>query len=123
MPVIDPSLYIHRFAARMDLGEKTHTIAMTAIRLVARMKRDWIQTGRRPAGICGVGLLIASRMHGFRRTRGEVMQVVRVTDLTLRNRLAEFGNTEASQLTPEEFLTLECVSLAVCARAGGRGRT
>ena len=109
MPVIDPSLYIHRFAARMDLGEKTHTIAMTAIRLVARMKRDWIQTGRRPAGICGVGLLIASRMHGFRRTRGEVMQVVRVTDLTLRNRLAEFGNTEASQLTAEEFLTLECV--------------
>ena len=107
MPVIDPSLYIHRFAARMDLGDMTHAVAMTAIRLVARMKRDWIQTGRRPAGICGACLLIGARMHGFRRTRAEVMQVVRVTDLTLRNRLAEFGNTQASQLPLDEFDRLE----------------
>lgn len=107
LPIIDPSLYIHRFAARMELGESTHTVSMTALRLVARMKRDWIQTGRRPAGICGACLLIASRVHGFRRTRQEIMHIVRVTDITLRNRLAEFENTPASLLSAEEFDKLD----------------
>jgi transcription initiation factor TFIIIB Brf1 subunit/transcription initiation factor TFIIB len=60
IPVIDPSLYIHRFAQRMDLGASVHTVAMTAVRLVARMKRDWIETGRRPAGICGACLLVGT---------------------------------------------------------------
>lgn len=106
LPVIDPSLYIHRFAAQMDLGDQVQSVANTALRLVARMRRDWIQTGRRPAGICGACLLIASRVHGFRRTRAEVQQIVRVTDVTLRNRLAEFENTPSSLLTPEEFDTL-----------------
>ena len=45
---------------------------MSALRLVQRMKRDWIQTGRRPSGICGAALLIAARVHGFRRTQREV---------------------------------------------------
>lgn len=28
---------------------------MTALRLVSRMKRDWMHTGRRPSGLCGAG--------------------------------------------------------------------
>ena len=28
------------------------------------MKRDWMQTGRRPSGICGAALFIASHIHG-----------------------------------------------------------
>jgi hypothetical protein len=107
LPVIDPSLYIHRFAAKLDLGDAAHAVSQTALRLVGRMSRDWIQTGRRPAGICGACLLIAARVHGFKRTRAEVQQVVRVTDMTLRNRLAEFENTPASLLTPDEFDALE----------------
>ena len=59
---------------------------MTALRLVSRMKRDWMQVGRRPSGICGAGLLIASRLHGFRRTQREIIQVVKVCDMTLRKR-------------------------------------
>lgn len=39
-------------------------IAHTAVRLVASMKRDWIQTGRRPSGICGAALFIATHIHG-----------------------------------------------------------
>jgi len=39
---------------------------ITQVRLVGRMSRDWLQTGRRPAVICGACLLIAARMHGFR---------------------------------------------------------
>ncbi|RYE97862.1 MAG: transcription initiation factor IIB family protein, partial [Methanobacteriota archaeon] len=107
-------LYIHRFAAQLDLGARTQEVSNTALRLVARMRRDWIQTGRRPAGICGACLLIAARIHGFQRTRLEVQQVVRVTELTIRNRLAEFENTPSSLLTPEEFGELVRVALCAC---------
>ena len=77
LPIIDPSLYIHRFASKLEFGDKTHLVSMSALRLVQRMKRDWIQTGRRPSGICGAALLIAARVHGFRRTQ------VRALDATL----------------------------------------
>jgi transcription factor IIIB subunit 2 len=68
LPLVDPSLYIGRFAARLDFKEKTQIVASTALRLVSRMKRDWIVTGRRPTGICGACLLISARMHNFERS-------------------------------------------------------
>lgn len=40
-------------------------MALTALRIVGRMKRDWIVAGRRPAGICAAALLISARAHGF----------------------------------------------------------
>ena len=55
LPLVDPCLYIDRFAKNLELGEKTHDVGMLALRLVARMKRDWIHVGRRPAGLCGAG--------------------------------------------------------------------
>ena len=58
LPFVDPSLYIGRFASRLEFGEKTSMVTATALRLVSRMKRDWIQTGRRPAGVCGACMLI-----------------------------------------------------------------
>jgi hypothetical protein len=45
------------------------------------------------------------------------LQVVRVTDSTLKERLIEFQQTDASQLTPDEFETMEmvgCVCYAQC---------
>lgn len=103
MPIVDPSFFVARFAARLEFGEKTSLVANTALRLVARMKRDWIQTGRRPAGVCAAGLIISARMHGFRRTEGEVVRVVRICEATLKKRLEEFSLTPSSQLTPQEF--------------------
>jgi transcription factor IIIB subunit 2 len=50
LPVVDPSVFIHRFALSLELGDKTHEVQMTANRLVQLMKRDWIQQGRSPAG-------------------------------------------------------------------------
>jgi len=55
MSVADPCLYILRFANRLEFGDKTHEVSMTALRLVQRMKRDSIHTGRRPSGLCGAG--------------------------------------------------------------------
>ncbi|PJF19050.1 Subunit Brf1 of transcription factor TFIIIB complex [Paramicrosporidium saccamoebae] len=103
MPIVDPSFFVARFSARLEFGERTSQVSNTALRLVARMKRDWIQTGRRPAGVCAAGLIIAARMHGFRRTEAEVVRVVRICEATLKKRLEEFGRTASSQLTPQEF--------------------
>jgi hypothetical protein len=64
------------FFAQMDLGNKTQVVATAALRLVAQMKRDWILTGRRPAGICAAALLIAARQNGFPRTQGEIVKVL-----------------------------------------------
>lgn len=51
----DPCLYILRFAYKLEFGEKTHEVSNTALRLVSRMKRDWLSMGRRPSGLCGAG--------------------------------------------------------------------
>mmetsp|Transcript_2661 Transcript_2661/g.6272 ORF Transcript_2661/g.6272 Transcript_2661/m.6272 type:complete len:605 (+) Transcript_2661:254-2068(+) len=100
---IDPSLYIHRFADRMNFGKSMHAVANTALRLVASMKRDWMQTGRRPAGICGAALFIASHMHGFRRKKSDIVSVVHVCEATIKKRLGEFECTPSAQLTSSEF--------------------
>ncbi len=42
LPIIDPSLYIHRFASKLEFGDKAHEVSMTALRLVARMKVLWV---------------------------------------------------------------------------------
>ncbi|CAL8298184.1 unnamed protein product [Arctogadus glacialis] len=51
----DPCLYIPRFAQLLEFGEKNRDVSMTALRLLQRMKRDWMHTGRRPSGLCGAG--------------------------------------------------------------------
>nr|XP_046267859.1 transcription factor IIIB 90 kDa subunit-like [Scatophagus argus] len=106
-PAIDPCLYIPRFAQLLEFGEKNHDVSMTAMRLVQRMKRDWMHTGRRPSGLCGAALLVAARMHDFCRTVKEIVSVVKVCESTLRKRLVEFGDTPTSQLTIEEFMKVD----------------
>ncbi|XP_070267988.1 transcription factor IIIB 90 kDa subunit isoform X2 [Myotis yumanensis] len=106
-PAIDPCLYIPRFAHLLEFGEKNHEVSMTAMRLLQRMKRDWMHTGRRPSGLCGAALLVAARMHDFRRTVKEVISVVKVCESTLRKRLTEFEDTPTSQLTVDEFMRID----------------
>lgn len=103
LPLLDPSLFIGRFASKLSLGDDTRSVANTALRLVSRMKRDWIQTGRRPSGICGAALLIACKMYGHEKTRLEIMRVVRICDATLKKRLDEFSKTDTAALSLEDF--------------------
>ncbi|XP_057679278.1 BRF1 RNA polymerase III transcription initiation factor subunit b [Corythoichthys intestinalis] len=106
-PAIDPCMLIPRFAHMLEFGAKTHDVSMTALRLVQRMKRDWMHTGRRPSGLCGAALLVAARMHKFRRTVKDVIGVVKVCQATLRKRLTEFEDTPTSQLTIDEFMKVD----------------
>ncbi|KAJ1341467.1 hypothetical protein BSLG_003121 [Batrachochytrium salamandrivorans] len=106
LPLVDPSLYISRFASKLDFGEDTQSIIKDANRLVQRMCRDWMQTGRRPAGICAASLFVASRMHNHHRTIREIILVVKICEATLRRRLREFRETPSSNLTVTDFQTI-----------------
>ncbi|KOC67649.1 Transcription factor IIIB 90 kDa subunit [Habropoda laboriosa] len=96
-----------RFANKLEFGEKTHEVSMTALRVVQRMKRDSIHSGRRPSGLCGAALLMAARLHEFNRSPADIIKVVKVHESTLRKRLIEFGDTPSSSLTLEEFMTVD----------------
>jgi transcription factor IIIB 90 kDa subunit len=52
LPMAEPTLYIVRFANKLDFEDKTADVIKDTTRLVSRMDRDWIINGRRPAGIC-----------------------------------------------------------------------
>lgn len=103
LPLIDPSIYIARFAALLDFGQETQKVAYDASRLVSRFQKDWITQGRRPAGICGACLMLAARMNHFRRSVSEVIQVVKIADVTLKARLEEFKKTPTGQLSVQDF--------------------
>lgn len=106
LPHVDPSLYISRFAVALDFGDYTQRVAQDAVRIAQRMDRDWITSGRRPAGICGACLLIAARMNGFRRTSKEMIYVVKVAEITIQKRLHEFNQTESAHLSVRDFRTI-----------------
>ncbi|KYM83702.1 Transcription factor IIIB 90 kDa subunit [Atta colombica] len=96
-----------RFAHKLEFGDKTHAVSMTALRVVQRMKRDSIHSGRRPSGLCGAALLIAARLHEFSRSTADIIKIVKVHESTLRKRLLEFGDTPSSALTLDEFMTVD----------------
>ena len=103
----DPVLFLPRFVMYLQLGDKRHEVGRTAIRIVSRMKRDWLHVGRRPAGICGAALLLAARLHGYARTQTEIVHAVKVCSNTVRKRLDEFADTPSAKLTMDEFLSID----------------
>ncbi|KAA3671670.1 transcription factor IIIB 90 kDa subunit [Paragonimus westermani] len=107
IPEMDPCLYIERFASQLEFGEKTPVVATTAMRLLQRMKKDWLTTGRRPSGLAAAALLVASRIHEFNRNEEDVARIARISQQTARKRLEEFGRTPTSALTIEDFFTVD----------------
>ncbi len=76
---MDPSVYIPRFCRICDFsaeGEEgndaAHKVCETALKLMKRMKLDWMTHGRRPSSLFGASIIIAARMHGFKRTTAEI---------------------------------------------------
>ncbi|XP_011623664.1 transcription factor IIIB 60 kDa subunit isoform X1 [Amborella trichopoda] len=115
---VDPSFFIQRFTARLveystrnTSGaayqfKKNNKISNTALNIVASMKRDWLQTGRKPSGLCGAALYIAANSYGIKCSKSDVIRVVHICEATLTKRLIEFENTESGSLTLEEFNTM-----------------
>lgn len=100
---VEVESYIERFANRLEFGSSKLKVCEDACRLMKRMKRDWMVTGRAPAGLCGACLILAARMNNFRRTVREVVYVVKVCDITISKRLDEFKRTNAADLTVDQF--------------------
>uniref|UniRef100_A0A1I7ZXC8 TFIIB-type domain-containing protein n=1 Tax=Steinernema glaseri TaxID=37863 RepID=A0A1I7ZXC8_9BILA len=107
LPNTDPCLYILRFALLLDFGEKQREVVSLATRIVQRMKRDWLSTGRRPTGLCGAALLLAARSYNFNRTVNDVVRVVHISESVVRKRLDEFSKTPSANVTIEEFNNIE----------------
>jgi len=103
LPVVDPSLYIHRYASKLEFGDKMNAVILSALRIISRLKKDWIVIGRRPDGVCAAALLISSRAHGFNVTQENTANLFKIAQDTLRRRLVEFKNTPSAQLNLEEF--------------------
>lgn len=99
-----PEDIIRRLASRLEFYNDTEKIQSAAVRIVQRMDRDWMMLGRKPAGICGSALILAARMHNYRRTPLEVSFVAKVTTATLKLRLDEFARLETAQMRISEFM-------------------
>ncbi|BFG15640.1 hypothetical protein CerSpe_019140 [Prunus speciosa] len=100
---VDPSWFIHKFTESLPGGTDKGVI-QTAQRIITSMKRDWMQTGRKPSGLCGAALYISALSHGLKCSKSDIIRIVHVCDATLTKRLVEFENTESGSLTIEEFL-------------------
>ncbi|KAK4166801.1 transcription factor iiib-like protein [Cladorrhinum sp. PSN259] len=94
---------IFRFASKLEFLHDTHKVALSAIRIARRMREDYITPGRRPSGVCGAAIILAARAHNYRRTVREVVYIAKVTMATLQERMQEFANVPAAQLTVKEF--------------------
>ncbi|CAH8560974.1 unnamed protein product [Dicrocoelium dendriticum] len=107
IPEMDPCLYIERFASQLEFGDKMPAVATTAMRLLQRMKKDWLATGRRPSGLAAAALLVAARIHEFNRNEEDVARIARISQQTARKRLDEFGRTPTSALSIEDFFAVD----------------
>uniref|UniRef100_A0A183CG80 B-related factor 1 n=1 Tax=Globodera pallida TaxID=36090 RepID=A0A183CG80_GLOPA len=107
LPPTDPCMYVLRFSAMLDFGDQQKEVALLATRIIQRMKRDWMSTGRRPTGICGAALLLAARALNLNRTVTDVVHVVNISYAVVKRRLDEFANTPSGALTIDEFSTVD----------------
>ncbi|SBS88770.1 transcription factor IIIb subunit, partial [Plasmodium malariae] len=103
VPNIDPSLFLERFAHKLNLKNDIYKVTYTGIKLIQAMTRDWISTGRRPTGLCGAALLISTRMHGIPINSNTIANIVRISNPTIIKRLSEFKNTNTAKIKASEF--------------------
>ncbi|GAM84132.1 hypothetical protein ANO11243_021240 [Dothideomycetidae sp. 11243] len=102
-PVAEIEPLLMKYCTKLEFGDKTRQVAEDAARIVKRMKRDWMVTGRHPSGLCGACIVLAARMNNFRRTVREIVYIVKVSEITIGSRLAEFKRTRSSTMSVDEF--------------------
>ncbi|KAK2989634.1 hypothetical protein RJ640_019353 [Escallonia rubra] len=97
----DPAFVVMGLAGLVPKDCKA--VGRTALRIIASMKRDWMQTGRKPSGLCGAALYISALSHGHKYSKSDVVRIVHICEATLTKRLIEFENTKSGGLTFIEF--------------------
>jgi Brf1-like TBP-binding domain/Transcription factor TFIIB repeat len=97
--------FIYRYSGRLNLGGNQNKVNILATKITAQMNRDWIHTGRRPAGICAVALQIACNTYNITTvTRKDICRVLRICDATVTKRIREFEQTPAALMSKDDFL-------------------
>jgi len=71
------------------------------------MNRDWICTGRRPAGLIGACILIYAKLNKLNIDINLISNVMHVCSQTILNRIEEFSLTLVASMTMEEFELFE----------------
>ncbi|KAE8733708.1 Cyclin/Brf1-like TBP-binding protein, putative isoform 2 [Hibiscus syriacus] len=69
--LVDPSIFIHKFTNTL-IPEGNDAVVKTARDILASMKRDWMQTGRKPSGLCGAALYISALSHGLKVSKSKI---------------------------------------------------
>lgn len=101
--IVELEPLIYKYCDKLQFAEKTKDVASDALKIIRRMNRDWIVSGRHPAGLCGACIILAARMNNFQRTVREVVFVSKVADVTIAKRVEEFRRTKSSGLTVDNF--------------------
>jgi transcription factor IIIB subunit 2 len=103
LPVIDPTLYVDRFTDELKFGRLAPDIKQSAIQIIRRLDRDWIQTGRKPAGVCGAAIILAAKIHHIDVTGETIRKCARVCMATINKRLREIGRTQLARASISEM--------------------
>eukprot|EP01059_Diplonema_ambulator_P031519 TRINITY_DN5804_c0_g2_i3.p1 TRINITY_DN5804_c0_g2~~TRINITY_DN5804_c0_g2_i3.p1 ORF type:complete len:802 (+),score=301.76 TRINITY_DN5804_c0_g2_i3:351-2408(+) len=90
---VDPTLYIPKYIASIGIKKKQAEVSQSATTLMARMNRDWMSQGRRPAGVLAAAIYLAARLHGYSQIRLEsVTKALSTTNNVAMKRLEEAKN-------------------------------
>ncbi len=89
--------YIYKFGNQLGLSQKTIS---KALELLSEAEKQGLTSGKGPTGVAAACLYIASLLTGEKKTQGQVAEVARVTEVTIRNRYKEL----VSKLGLEEKL-------------------
>ncbi|KAG0437446.1 Transcription factor IIIB 90 kDa subunit [Dictyocoela muelleri] len=101
LPLVDPAIYVYRYFTKLNFRNKK--IMDMSMRIIQRMKRDWIVVGKRPNNVCGAALLVAGRVYGEERSIKEVASVVNVCEMSIKKRMSEMNMTKSANLDVKEF--------------------
>uniref|UniRef100_A0A1I8F685 TFIIB-type domain-containing protein n=1 Tax=Macrostomum lignano TaxID=282301 RepID=A0A1I8F685_9PLAT len=104
IPALDPCLYIQRFAQKLEFGDKSREVETTAMRLLQRMKKDWIAVGRRPLAWPHRPCWLPGGCITINRT---VEDVARSASRRRASGCRSSPKTPSSTLTIEEFLSVD----------------
>jgi transcription factor IIIB subunit 2 len=109
----DPSMYVPRFMRALNFPKADEKkILEYVLRLLARMREDWLGQGRRPTGLIAAGFWIACKCFNVQKSMKEISLILKVSEETIRKRVNEFKNLKVAKLTKEEFERAEDLGIS-----------
>ena len=109
VPMLDATMQVERFCHELVTHDRTLVPKLVNLghRIVERMKKDWIDAGRKPGAIAAAAVIIACRVNNHEVSMEAVAKIARVSGITIRRRLLEFAQTESAKLLPSEFTSAD----------------